>query len=572
MSTFEVRRFFTLSSDDRHVLRRRFRSRSRLGAALQLGFVRMTGTTLNAFEYMPRAVLERVGHQLGISAPELATLRALYRRPMTLFLHQRWACEYAGLLRHDASDVTHLIDTLLSDSSVTLDRHRLAQQAREALYARRCLIPGDRDIQDWVRRAIYLIELQDRRYLDEVVPAKVRDNWLNLLMREKYPEPMTVLEWLRRPPRKRSRKTLDEEISKWLVIRAMTPPMGLDHIPAQRLRAYARRMRRRRPIKVREIAEPRRTLELAALLSVTAARQSDTVLRLIEMRIGEIWSWAHAVARPEPRHHLPEEVACALARVMDDSAISDAEYRERSRILLAPWRPGARQARRSRAAQVREHLSTNARRIRPLLKHVISLDLQSIGPHPVIDALHELGSCYRDDCTYLFYEPTSPAGHAWNELLRAPDRELAFRALEAATLWGARRGLRNGSLWLPHAEQYGGQHRLLLPAARWTTAREAFLDRHHLPPKADPFIERVLAQIGGGCEGLDAALSAKELMISPRGHVILRDDPAVTSERSDAELLRNQLYGRVGRAQLTSCCWRSMARHIFLGNCCVERR
>ena len=209
--------------------------------------------------------------------------------------------------------------------------------------------------------------------LDEVVPAKVRDHWLNQLMREKYPEPMTILEWLRRPPRKRSRKTLDEEISKWLVIRAMTPPMGLDRIPAQRLRAYARRMRRRRPIKVREIAEPRRTLELAALLSVTAARQSDTVLRLIEMRIAEIWSWAHAVARPEPRQHLPEEVACELARVMDDTEVSDAEYRERSRILLAPWRAGARQARRSRAAQVREHLAANARRVRPLLKHIITL-------------------------------------------------------------------------------------------------------------------------------------------------------------------------------------------------------
>jgi hypothetical protein len=206
--------------------------------ALQLGFVRMTGSTLDALDYVPRSVLEHVGNQLGISAPELATLRALYRRPMTLFLHQRRACEYAGLHRHDASDVTRLIDTLLSDSSVTLDRHRLAQQAREALYARRCLIPGDRDIEDWVRRAIYLIELQDRRYLDEVVPAKVRDNWLSQLMREKHPEPMTVLEWLRRPPRNRSRKTLDEEISKWLVIRAMPPPAGLDWISAQRLRAY----------------------------------------------------------------------------------------------------------------------------------------------------------------------------------------------------------------------------------------------------------------------------------------------------------------------------------------------
>ena len=179
MSTFEVRRFFTLSRDDRLVLRRRFRSRSRLAAALQLGFVRMTGTTLDALDYVPRAVLEHVGNQLQMSAPELTTLRALYRRPMTLFSHQRWACGHAGFHRHDASDVTHVIDTLIADSSVTLDRHRLAQQAREALYARCCLIPGERDIEDWVRRAIYLIELQDRRCLDEAVPARIRDNWLS---------------------------------------------------------------------------------------------------------------------------------------------------------------------------------------------------------------------------------------------------------------------------------------------------------------------------------------------------------------------------------------------------------
>jgi hypothetical protein len=152
------------------------------------------GTTLDALDYVPRAVLEHVGHQLGMSTTELTTLRALYRRQMTLFLHQRWACEHAGFRRLDSCDVTHVIDTLLSDSSVTLDRHRLARQAREALYARHCLIPSDRDIEDWVRRAIHLVELQDRRHLDEVVPANVRDNWLKQLMREKYPEPMTVLE------------------------------------------------------------------------------------------------------------------------------------------------------------------------------------------------------------------------------------------------------------------------------------------------------------------------------------------------------------------------------------------
>jgi TnpA family transposase len=170
----------------------------------------------------------------------------------------------------------------------------------------------------------------------------------------------------------------------------------------------------------------------------------------------------------------------------------------------------------------------------------------------VITALKELASCYRDDCTYLFYEPLSPAGYAWNQLLGSPDREMAFRAFEAAILWGVRRGLRNGSLWLTHAEQYGGQHRLLLPTVRWTASRGAFLDRHHLPSEAEPFIERMLAHIAAGCESLNAALAAEELIISARGQVILRDDPAVTSERSDAELLRNQLYARVGRAQITA--------------------
>lgn len=48
----------------------------------------------------------------------------------------------------DAWDA-HVIDMLLAGCAVTLDRHRLAQQAREALYARRCLVPGERDIEDW---------------------------------------------------------------------------------------------------------------------------------------------------------------------------------------------------------------------------------------------------------------------------------------------------------------------------------------------------------------------------------------------------------------------------------------
>ena len=278
MSAFEVRHFFSFSVADRRELRVRYPRRLRLGAALQLGFVRMTGTTLDGFGYVPNTVLRHVANALALPAPDIATLRALYRSEKTLFAHQAWAWKLAGFHWVETIDITAVVDALVAGTAVTLDRHRLARQAREELYARRCLIPRDRDIEDWARRAIQLVENEDRRYLDSMVYMRQRDSWLPALLRETHPRPLTVLEWIRRPPRKRSKKTLQEELGKLLTIYTLCPPTLTPGIPVSRLRAYARRMQRRRPIKVREIAEPRRTLEVGALLSVLATRQSDTVL------------------------------------------------------------------------------------------------------------------------------------------------------------------------------------------------------------------------------------------------------------------------------------------------------
>jgi hypothetical protein len=104
LTSFEARRFFTFSATDRRELRVRYTRRLRLGAALQLGFVRLTGTTLDALDYVPRTVLDLLGRQLNLPAPQLATLRALYRRERTLFAHQSWACAHAGFRWPTAAD------------------------------------------------------------------------------------------------------------------------------------------------------------------------------------------------------------------------------------------------------------------------------------------------------------------------------------------------------------------------------------------------------------------------------------------------------------------------------------
>jgi hypothetical protein len=43
----------------------------------------MTGTTLGSLEYVPNSVLHHLGRQFRQPAPDIATLRSLYRRRPT---------------------------------------------------------------------------------------------------------------------------------------------------------------------------------------------------------------------------------------------------------------------------------------------------------------------------------------------------------------------------------------------------------------------------------------------------------------------------------------------------------
>ena len=499
---------------------------------------------------MPRTVLDLLGRQLNLPAPQLATLRAIYRRERTLFAHQAWACAHAGFHWPSPADIASLGSALIAFAEVTLDRDRLARHAREQLYTRGCLIPRARDIERRVRHAILAVEQVDLARLEADIPADQRASWLPCLLREVSPGPMTVLEWLRRSPKKRAPQTLRDEVEKLQTARALWPPTDRLGIPAGRLREYAQRMWRRKPAKLREIAEPRRSLEIASLLSSIASRQSDTVLQLVEMRISELWRQAQAKAERDPLPAVPEDVALELFRAVNDPRVSDADYRVRARALLEPWAAAAKQARGSRAATVRERLTDDWHRLRSLLKILIPLRLCGDRGDDVLHALQELAVYYREGWSELFPDATSPIGRAWDSLIASRDRDLAFRAYEAATLGGLRRGLRNGSLWLPEAHRYGGRHRLLLPERDWRASREAFLARRGLPRTAEPYIWRTLDQVRAGLAAVDAARFAGEIEILPEGRIVLEDDPRFVWERSDSDAIRARLYESLRRVQL----------------------
>ena len=93
----EVAQFFSLSEDELHAVRTHRRALNRLDVALQIGYLRLTGTALNSFEIIPPQVLAHLGGELGVEVPRLTSIRALYRRRRTLFEHHAAAKSALGL-------------------------------------------------------------------------------------------------------------------------------------------------------------------------------------------------------------------------------------------------------------------------------------------------------------------------------------------------------------------------------------------------------------------------------------------------------------------------------------------
>jgi hypothetical protein len=106
ITDFELRQAFTFGSEEQSEIRHAFRSRLRIGVALQLGFLRLTGTTLRTLEYVPAIVLRHLAAQFAVQGPELATLRAIYRRAMTRIAHQGWVIDHEGFRELDAAGET----------------------------------------------------------------------------------------------------------------------------------------------------------------------------------------------------------------------------------------------------------------------------------------------------------------------------------------------------------------------------------------------------------------------------------------------------------------------------------
>ncbi len=141
LSGFELQSFFMFSRAEREVIDGRHGAIHRLGLALHIGFLRMSGRTLNAVRVVPKTLWAHLGKELGVIGPELASLKALYGRRSTLFEHQQLAQQTLGFGRMSDHQTRAFVGALRAETARLGDKAQLLSFARRWLYGERLAVP-----------------------------------------------------------------------------------------------------------------------------------------------------------------------------------------------------------------------------------------------------------------------------------------------------------------------------------------------------------------------------------------------------------------------------------------------
>ena len=545
ISAFELQAFFTFSRAERELIERRRGDNHKLGLALHIGFVRMSGRPLNSVRAVPAALLRHLGQMLDIETPDLASLRALYTRGRTLFDHQQQACEVLGFAWMSEHQRRALVRILRDEVAHTADRERLLLRARCWLYEHRLIIVHERAIRTLVAAALAELEATTAASIRARVPAPTLKRWAAAVAASR-PDGQHCQSWLWSAPAKHSTRQISEVLERITLLNGLGLDRHLGDLNDTLVRRYARRMAARPPSISERIKEPARTVETACFLRYCLLTATDQFILMLQRRVADLWrQCADDAAATIDWSRQYQLLLQELADLATQEEVAAAELRARLLELVA-----AKRAQRapSRASGIRRQLIAAIAAVRSLLVAVSTLTWKATGEHPALEALDTLRAQYATGNKILPVEVTAVRlGAAWRQDIADTDRERAFRALEVATLFALRRAVRNGSVWIEHSLSFRGRERLFIPDQRWKTEARRHYARLQLPAKAAELLTPLIERVRAGVDAVEAAVRASTLRVDDELHLA---PLAADDEDPEVTKLRSRLDQRIGEVQL----------------------
>jgi len=387
LSAFELQTFFTFSRAERAVIDIRRTDTHMLGLALHMGFLRMSGRSLNTLRIVPISIWKHLGQELGVRPPELASLKAMYVRGRTLFDHQQIAQETLGFHWMTEHQRRAFVRVMRDEVTRLSDKDQLLTFGRRWLYDHKLLIEHDRALRSQIVAALDLLESDTSASIAATVPSDTLDKWRRTLS-EFRTDGQIQQSWFWEAPAKHSTVQIAQVFERIDLLYSLDVHKHLGDLSDPIVRRYARQLASRPPSVGARIKEPRRTVEVACFLRYCLLTTTDQAILMIQRRVADLWRMA--------REEVPDTVNWAvlykklltdLASITEQDKLAEGELRARVVELLA----ASQQAKPpSRASLVRERLFEGIRPVRSLLAEIGKLPWQAEEDNPVLIALKQL--------------------------------------------------------------------------------------------------------------------------------------------------------------------------------------
>lgn len=485
LDDFELTTFFSFSAAELAAIRSLRKPLHRLALALQIGFLRMTGQTLSAFEQVPKELWTHLGLQLGVDAPEIGNLRSLYLgRPRTLADHQQLAYGCLGFQRITEHQQRYVVRWLRETMAGRADRRSLLPDLKRWFYEHRILLISDRELRSIIASVQISFESVQIGNLIQSYTVHKLDAWDRALVTPREADGVPLQTWLAAAPLKQSTVQMSQLFKKIEHLRTMGVA---DHWPEDvtdvTVRQYARRCANRSPSASKRVTSARRTLEVACFLRHALCVSSDELLTMLRRWIRKMAN--DAARNTEPSYTDAQTQLKELAQAVKALATQEGLSHEDLKAELCELASATLKDNKvSRTAVARTYLIDHPRQARAILARLQSLPLEAQGDHPVIEALALLRVLYVKKSNVLLQVPAIKLGRRWQEAIGNPDRAKALAAFEWATLFALRVALRNGSVYLAHSFSFRSQASLLISKEHWDVHRNTYYG--HLKLSRDP--------------------------------------------------------------------------------------
>ena len=267
-SGFELQAFFTFDRIERGAIDARQTDAHKLGLALHIGFLRISGRLLDVFRIVPSALWRHLGQQLDVDPPEVASLRALYKRGRTLYDHHRRASEILGFAWMSEGQRRSLVSALRREIGRGVDRAALMSFARQWLYEHWLFVAHARTLRSMVAASSQWFEADLGEQIGGQLDATRLARWRSVLT-DTHRSGAPTQTWLWAAPAKHSTRQIADVLERVEFLRQLGVAECLTAIPETVLRRYARRLTARKPSVGARLAEPAR---VAAATASTPAR------------------------------------------------------------------------------------------------------------------------------------------------------------------------------------------------------------------------------------------------------------------------------------------------------------